>query len=181
MGQTKSNLPIKPLSPNHFCITSHAYNRSFITAIGIHNTHPVHQQIQDAIKSISEKCGEMKKYNDEPNVVKFTAPVEVDQSFSNSLRLKLMWSAIFFNLLKIGWRVRLATDVQRYGEDSTFIFEYVVNKSNYRGTPEAIACVSVSSTNKLHLISKECFHQALNDDMQTLNSIGNELNSIELK
>ena len=140
MGQAKSNLPIKPLSPNHFCITSHAKNGFFITAIGIHNTHPVHQQIYDAIKSISKSSGEMKKYSDEPNVVKFTTPWEWGQSFSNSLKLKLMWSAIFFNLLKIGWRVRLATDVQRYGEDSTFIFEYVADQTDYRGVPEAIAC-----------------------------------------
>ena len=83
----------------------------------------------------------------------------------HSVALKLMWSAIFFNLMKIGWRVRLATDVQKWEDESTFIFEYVAGQDGYRGPPEAIACVSTDSSYQLHLISNNCYHQDLSDDM----------------
>ena len=72
-----SDKPIKPLSPKHFCLCQ---KHAVLFAIGIHHTHPVHQQISKAIKSIKikhhPKLGEIETFENEPglsepNVVKF--------------------------------------------------------------------------------------------------------------
>mgnify|MGYP003334036073 CR=1 FL=1 len=98
-----SDEPIKPLSPNHFCLCPQFRS---LYAIGIQNTHPVHQQISEAIKTIGEvkyprNFGEIVTYEEEPNVVKFPFFSGRIRHFKDSLRTKLIWSAIFFNLLNI--------------------------------------------------------------------------------
>lgn len=78
-----------------------------------------------------------------------------------------MWSSIFFELLKQGWRVRLASDLQRYGEDSTFFFENISNSPDFV-VPESIACVSVSSYSKLQVIADQKYMKRLEEDMDQI-------------
>ena len=57
---------------------------------------------------------------DQPNVVKFTLPENL-----NAEEGKDLWSSIFYNLMKIGWKVILSTDVQMACKDSLFVFERI--------------------------------------------------------
>ena len=168
MGQSASSLPIKPLSNDYFSICSHKKHAScYLTAVGLPSKHQVHDEIKQAIASTSNKDRSVKTYSNEPNVVKYETPYDYEHNFKSSLQYKLMYTSIFSSLLKIGWRVRLASDFQRYGESSTFIFEYVGNTPNFQ-RPESLACISVSSHDKLQLISDMMYHQVLKSDMERI-------------
>ena len=167
MGNSGSAYPIKPTSENYFAIYSlRTMGGSYIYAVGLPNNHQVHNIIKQAITSTcstSYKTG-MKTYNDEPNVVKFERRYS-NNYFRESLQCKLMYTSIFSNLLKIGWRVKLSSGCPGgLNVSSMFIFEYVKNLPQ----PESLVCVSVSSDSKLQLISDKRYHELLKNDMEVI-------------
>ena len=110
------SLPIIPESKNHFYAFGHSYDNkeNFLTVFGQPYTNKIHLAISKAIKKFSNsnfsytgdfelRAGEMKiSQVDQPNVVKFTLPENL-----NAEEGKDLWSSIFYNLMKIGWRVIL--------------------------------------------------------------------------
>ena len=171
MGAVQSTLePIPCNSQRHFAIfTTARGGKHLLYMIGLPVDHHILNIIEQAIKSVDPYKGRRKTFENENHVARFDMPYKYTGNFHSSLQQKLLYSSIFFNCLKAGWRVQLATDIQRYANDSLFVFQYIGDQQDFK-PPIGVCCVSTSSYDKLQLIC----HQ--NDSNILQNSLAKLMN-----
>ena len=143
--------------------------RFFLYVIGLPVNHQILNHIEEAIKSVEPSAGRKKNYENENHVTKFDMPWKYYKNFRSSLQQKLLYATIFYKCLVAGWRVQVATDIQRFADDSLFIFEYIGDQQDFK-PPIGVCCVSTSSYDKLQLIC----HQ--NDSNILQNSLAKLMN-----
>ena len=135
--------------------------------IGLPVNHQILNHIEEAIKSVEPSAGRRKNYENENHVTKFDMPWQYYKNFHSSLQQKLLYATIFYKCLVAGWRVQVATDIQRFADDSLFIFEYIGDQQDFK-PPISVCCVSTSSNDKLQLISHQNDSNILQDSLSKL-------------
>jgi hypothetical protein len=164
MGNNQSFGHVQPINPDGDVFAIVPYNfTGKLMVIGLPNSSPV---ITSICQSLATFIGrQVDAVSTEPYVTTIKSRTNFKyQQFEPALKLKLSWTAIFFNLHRLGYRPLISTDMQRYDHVENFqLFE----RTN-EPPPQALALVSLSSYGKFQIVTETGYHDEI---MQSMTNI----------